>query len=137
MGHAGKPVPVPDVDSLPFWQGCREHQLLIARCAACGVPRYPPSGMCTQCHSNQVEWLRASGRGKVYSWIVVNHPVPKDIYASDVPYVVALVELEEGVRLATNIIGCDPHTIRPDMAVEVMFDDVAADLTLPKFRPRT
>jgi len=136
MSHAGKPVPVPDVDSAPFWNGCREHRLLIERCAECGVPRFPPSGMCPHCRSNKVEWLKACGRGKVFSWIVVNHPVPKDIYRLDVPYVVALVELEEGVRMPTNIVGCDPGAIRADMPVEVAFEDVSAELTLPKFRPR-
>jgi uncharacterized OB-fold protein len=72
----------------------------------------------------------------VFSWIVVNHPVPKDIYGLDVPYVVALVELEEGVRMPTNIVGCDPSAIRADMPVQVAFEDVTAELTLPKFRPR-
>lgn len=136
MSHDGKPIPVPDADSTPFWKGCREHQLLIARCAECSLPRFPPAGMCPHCQSAKVEWRRASGRGKVFSWIVVNHPVPKDIYRLDVPYVVALVELDEGVRMPTNIVGCDPKSIHADMPVEVTFDDVTPDLTLPKFRPR-
>ena len=79
--------------------------------------------------------MAASGRGTVFSWIVVVHPVPKEVYRDDVPYVVALVELEEGVRMPTNIIGCDPQAITADMAVEVVFDQVADDLVLPRFRP--
>jgi uncharacterized OB-fold protein len=71
----------------------------------------------------------------VYSWIVVVHPVPKEIYATEVPYVVALVELEEGVRLPTNIVECDPASVKAEMPVEVVFEDVTPEVTLPKFRP--
>ncbi|OGA57629.1 MAG: hypothetical protein A3G81_03895 [Betaproteobacteria bacterium RIFCSPLOWO2_12_FULL_65_14] len=133
---SGKPVPVPDADSRPFWDGCREHQLRIERCADCGTARFPPSGMCPHCRSSRREWITASGRGTVFSWIVVRHPVPKEMYAGEVPYVVALVELEEGVRMPTNIVGCEPGAIRAGMPVEVVFEDVSADVTLPRFRPQ-
>ncbi len=131
----GKPVPAPDADSAPYWQGCREHRLLIQKCGGCGAVRFPPAGLCPDCGSAAHDWIATSGQGRVYSWIVVTHPVPKDIYAGDVPYVVALVELEEGVRLPTNIVACDPHDVTADMPVEVVFDDVDDTLTLPKFRP--
>ena len=137
MSHAGKPVPVPDADSRRFWEGCRERELLIQRCLDCGRPRFPPSAFCPHCRSRRVEWTKASGRGRVYSWIVVNHPVPKEIYAGDVPYVVALVELEEGVRMPSNIVGCDPGSVVADMPVEVVFERVSESLTLPRYRPRT
>lgn len=135
MSHLGKPVPAPDVESARFWRGCRDGTLLIQRCGGCGRPRFPPSGMCPHCRSTAHDWMAASGRGTVFSWIVVVHPVPKEVYRDDVPYVVALVELEEGVRMPTNIIGCDPQAITADMAVEVVFDQVADDLVLPRFRP--
>ena len=134
MSHYGKPVPIPDTDSAPFWEGCRQHRLLIQRCAACGHPRFPPSGMCPHCRSMQSNWVTATGRGRLYSWIVIRHPIPREIYASDVPYVVALVDLEEGVRIPANM-TCAPEDIVGDMPVEVVFDDVTPDLTLPKFRP--
>lgn len=136
MAGAAKPVPVPDADSAPFWQGCREHRLLLERCADCGSIRFPPSGMCPRCRSRGVQWTASSGRGTVFSWIVVHHPVPKDLYAAEVPYVVALVELEEGVRMPSNIVQCDPQSITAGMPVEVVFDDVSDSLTLPRFRPR-
>jgi uncharacterized protein len=136
MSHAGKPVPAPDADSRAFWHGCRDHRLMLQRCAGCGQARFPPSGACPHCQSTRVEWQRASGHGRVYSWIVVTHPVPKDVYGPDVPYVVGLVELEEGVRMPTNIVGCEPGAIVADMPVEVVFDDVSSELTLPRFRPR-
>ncbi len=135
MTAYGKPVPAPDADSAPYWQGCREHRLLIQKCGACGAVRFPPASLCPDCGSAAHDWIAASGRGRVYSWIVVTYPVPKDIYAGDVPYVVALVELDEGVRLPTNIVECDPHDLMADMPVEVVFDDVDDTLTLPKFRP--
>jgi uncharacterized OB-fold protein len=82
----------------------------------------------------QSKWVAASGRGRLYSWIVVRHPIPTEIYAGEVPYVVALVDLEEGVRIATNI-TCVPEDLTGEMPVEVVFDDVAPELTLPRFRP--
>ena len=134
MSHRGKPVPVPDIDSAPFWEGCRQHRLMIQRCAACGHLRFPPAGMCPNCRSMESDWVGACGHGRLYSWIVIRHPVPREIYAGDVPYVVALVDLEEGVRIPTNMI-CTPEELVGDMPVEVVFDDVSPDLTLPKFRP--
>lgn len=132
---SAKPMPVPDADSRRFWDGCREHRLQIERCADCKTPRFPPAGVCPHCRSSRSEWITASGRGTVFSWIVVRHPVPKDVYAGEVPYVVALVELEEGVRMPTNIVGCAPDAVRAGMPVEIVFDDVSAEITLPRFRP--
>lgn len=135
MGEYLKPVPAPDPDSAPFWAGCREGRLLLQKCSGCGAFRYPPGPVCPHCRSREAEWVQSAGRGKVYSWIVVTHPVPKEVYAADVPYVVALIELDEGVRIASNIVGCAPAEVRGDMRVEVRFDDVAPGVTLPRFRP--
>ncbi len=135
MTAYAKPVPVADADSAPFWDGCARGELLLQSCADCGAVRFPAAGVCPHCRATGAEWIAASGRGRVYSWIVVTHPVPKEIYAADVPYVVALVELEEGVRMPTNIVGCDAGEVRADMAVEVAFDEVAPGVVLPRFRP--
>ena len=129
-----KPTPTLDADSRTFWEACARHELIIQRCADCTRLRFPPVGLCPHCGSASVEHVRASGRGRVYSWIVVTHAVPKEIYAGEVPYAVALVELEEGVRLPTNIIGCEPAKISADMPVEVVFEE-RGDTTLPLFRP--
>jgi uncharacterized OB-fold protein len=128
-------LPVPDPVSAPYWDACRRHELRIQRCAACGLFRFPPAPLCPHCRAPEAQWVRASGRGKVYSWIVVVHPVPREIWGDKVPYVVALVELAEGVRLPTNIVECDSARIEAGMPVEVFFDDVAPGVTLPKFRP--
>lgn len=132
-----KPLPVPDHDTRPFWEGCRAQRLMIQRCSQCGTHRFPPGPFCPKCRSREVEWIAASGRGHVFSWIVVEHPVPADIYRGDVPYVVALVELEEGVRMAANIVGCDPYAITAEMPVRVSFEEVSDEITLPRFRPET
>lgn len=135
MSEYLRPVPVPDHQSAPFWQACREHRLALQKCGGCGTFRYPPRPVCPSCRSRGVEWTNLSGRGTVFSWITVVHPVPREVYAQDVPYVVALIDLEEGTRIASNIIGCDPAAVHGGMAVEVVFDDVTPEVTLPKFRP--
>ena len=135
MGDYAQPLPVPDPDSAPFWAACREHRLVLQKCAACGAVRYPPGPRCPRCHAREAVWIEAAGRGRVYSWIVVNHPVPKEVYAAEVPYVVALIERDEGVRMASNIVGCAPSAVRGDLRVEVVFDDVAPGTTLPRFKP--
>lgn len=130
-----KPLPVADPDSAPYWEGCRRHELLLQHCAGCGQVRFPPAGSCPHCGGDRAEWIEASGRGTVYSWIVVERPIPPQVYGDDVPYVVALIELDEGVRLPTNLIDCAPAEIVGGLAVEVVFDDVTDEITLPKFRP--
>lgn len=130
-----KPVPAPDPESAPFWEGCKSRRLLVQRCEDCSRTRFPPTTFCPHCQSGRSAWIDASGKGKVFSWIVVRHPVPGDIYAADVPYVVALIDLDEGVRIAANIVGCAPEQVVADMRVKVGFKDVTPDITLPFFTP--
>ena len=130
-----RPLPGPDPVSQPFWDGCARHELLLQRCAGCGRHRFPPGPVCPDCGAREAKWVRASGRGTVYSWIVVHHPVPRQSFADEVPYVVALVALEEGVRMASNVVGCAADAVEAGMALEVVFEDVAEAVTLPKFRP--
>jgi len=135
MSNYPKPLPVPDPDSAPYWQGCRAHKLLLQHCDACAAFRFPPSRVCPHCRSRDARWVESAGRGTVFSWIVVRHPVPAEVYAPEIPYTVALIDLDEGVRMASNIIGCDPDTVTDGMRVSVHFDDVTAGTTLPKFKP--
>ena len=79
--------------------------------------------------------MPASGRGTVFSWIMVRHPVPAEVYGADVPYTVALIDLEEGVRMASNVVGCDPEALHAGMRVSVHFDDVTPEISLPRFKP--
>ena len=130
-----KPVPAPDHMTIPFWEGCKAHKLLIQRCKTCCTSYFPPGPLCTNCRSSDIEWVQASGKGTVYSWIVVRHPIPKDVYEGDVPYVVALINLDNGVRMPSNVVGCAPEAITDGMRVEVTFKDVTDTVTLPQFRP--
>lgn len=128
----GMPLPIADLDTQPFWDGCREGRFLVPRCRSCGELRWPPGPMCPACQAQETEWLPASGQGKIYSWVVVTHPVA-EVLVDQVPYVVGLIELAEGVRVVGNVEGCDPATVVPDMPVEIFFEDVGG-LRLPNFR---
>jgi uncharacterized protein len=121
--------------STPFWEGCHEHELRLQRCSDCLSVRFPPGPVCPHCRSNHYDMIVSTGRAKVYSWIVVRHPIPADVYGSEVPYVVALVQLAEGPRMPTNIVGCSPEEVRADMPLELVFKDVTATISLPQYRP--
>ncbi|MBI4338262.1 MAG: OB-fold domain-containing protein [Chloroflexi bacterium] len=129
------PKPLPEVteDSRPFWEGCQRHELLLQQCSRCGYRRYA-SPLCPQCWSPEHQWVKACGRGVVYTWIVVHQRYHR-AFEKDLPYNVTIVELEEGPRLMTNLVGIRNEDIRPGLPVEVAWDDMTKELTLPKFAP--
>jgi uncharacterized OB-fold protein len=129
-----KPLPTIDPWTKPHWDAAREGRLLIQRCPDCGRHVFYPRLECPYCASERLEWVEASGRATVYSYSVVES-YPPSYFLDDIPFVIAIVELEEGVRMMTNIVECDPSDVRCDMAVEVLFDHVTDEVTLPKFRP--
>jgi uncharacterized OB-fold protein len=131
-----KPIPVPSPESAPFWKAAREHRLLVPRCNTCGKSWFPPSQLCPHCLSGDTGWIEASGRGHVFSFVVF-HRVYHPAFTDEVPYVVAVVELEEGPRMLTNVIGVPPVDVRCNMPVTVVYDDVADDIAVPKFKPIT
>mgnify|MGYP003878943725 CR=1 FL=1 len=130
-----KPLPVITAETREFWQGCKRHELVFQRCKDCGTYRHYPRPMCPSCGSWNVEWAKVSGKGKVYTYIIAHQPF-HPAFVNDVPYAVVVVELEEGVRLVSNIVDCKPEDIYIGMPVEVIFDDVTEEVTLPRFRPR-
>lgn len=132
MAEYNKPLPLPDGDTRPFWEAAQEHRLVIQRCGDCQQPIFYPRSVCPHCMSDRITWVHASGRGTVYSYTVVHRSPPA--FQQEVPFVVALVELEEGVRMMTRIVGSPPQAVRIGAAVEVVFDDVTPEITLPKFR---
>lgn len=134
MSYA-KPLPVADSETRPFWDACQSGKLTIQRCISCGHVRFPPTRFCSKCRSAECEWIESKGQGRVFSWIVVRHPVPRDVYAKDVPYVVALIELDEGVRIPSNIVDCTPEDVTAGMPVSVTFRAVTPEITLPLFQP--
>jgi len=129
-----KPVPVPTKETKPYWDGCKKHELHIQKCAACNHYQFYPRLYCTACMSDRVEWVKASGRAKVLSFTIVYRPVTQ-AFAGDVPYVVALVTLDEGPQMMTNVIGCPPEQVKIGMPVRVTFEDWTEEISVPKFKP--
>ena len=128
-----KPMPKPDADSKPFWEGCRNHQLMFQKCTACGHVRWPASILCPKCHSRETQWIQSKGRGTIYTYVVY-HQAFDPAFKGDVPYVVAIVELEEGPMLLTNIAGCPHESLECEMRVQVTWEDVSDEISLPKFQ---
>jgi len=129
-----KPVPVPTKETQPYWDGCKQHELRVQKCAACGHHQFYPRLYCTACMSDRVEWVKTSGRAKVLSYTIIYRPVTQ-AFAGNVPYVVAMVTLDEGPQMMTNIIGCEPEKVHIGMPVQVTFDDWTEEISVPKFKP--
>ena len=135
---AGYAKPLPDVTDrkmAPYWEATKRHELQMQRCPDCGYVRFPAALHCPECLEENNEWVQLSGRGTVWSFGVYYH-VFNPNFADDIPYNVALVELEEGPRLVTNIVGVANEEIEMGMPVEAEFDDVTDEVTLVRFRPR-
>lgn len=129
-----KHFPVPTPETARYWEGCRDHKLLIQKCADCGRHQFYPRAVCSHCGSANIGWVEASGRGSVVSYTVMHRAVSK-AYAADVPAVLALVRLDEDVQMMTNIIDCDAERVRTGLAVEVAFEDWSDEISMPMFRP--
>lgn len=132
---ATKPLPQVSAEMAPFFAAARRHELVVQRCHGCGAYRFPARDRCSACLSREAEWRRVSGHGTVFSYAVM-HQVYHPGFADEVPYAVVVVELEEGARVLSNVVGCPVQEMRIGMPVEVVFDEVGAEVTLPKFRPR-
>ena len=129
-----QPLPIPNEDSRQYWEASQKDQFLVQRCKDCGRYRFPPQLMCPHCWSENTEWLESSGIGTVYTFGVVRRAI-QPRWSDKIPYVVALVELNEGPKIFTNIMECEPEEVAIGMQVEVIFDHVTPDIALPKFRP--
>lgn len=127
-------LPTPTPETKPYWDALKEHRLLIQRCKECQRAYFYPRPFCPRCFSFNVEWFEASGRGKLYSFVINHRPAPG---FGPEPYVIAVVELDEGPRMMTNLVDVepDPDKISCDMPVRIVYEDVTAEVTLPKFRP--
>lgn len=133
MSEYGKPVPRGDGLNGEFYQFCQQQELRFQRCQACQAWRHMPREACPKCGSFDWTWERSSGKGKLYSWTVI-HRALQPGFADDVPYAAAVVELDEGVRVVSHVVGVAPDALRIDMPLEVIFDKVTPEVTLPKFR---
>lgn len=129
-----KPLPTITDLNRPFWEGCRDGKLVLQRCAECGNVRYPIREICPKCLSEAYRWEQMSGRGEVMSRLIF-HQVYHQAFAEDVPYNVVLVRLEEGARMFSNVVGVENEQIRVGDRVQVVFDPVTDEVTIPRFRP--
>ena len=130
------PVPQPESDF--YWEKCQEHQLWLRYCRDCNTAYFYPRDLCPQCFSRNTDWIQSSGRGTVHTFCIV-HRAPTPAFRDRTPYVPAVVELDEGARICTNLVEVvpEPTAIRCGMAVEVVFEDLTDAISLPKFRPVT
>ena len=128
------PLPQPESDF--YWEKCKAHELWLRRCRACGNIYFYPRDICPECFSRDTDWVQSSGRGTLYAFAIV-HRGPVPAFRDRVPYIAALVELEGGARIPTNLVDVepDPANVKIGMAVQVTFDDLNDDISLPKFRP--
>ncbi len=128
-----RPVPQPTPETQHFWDGTRAGELRLQRCLDCGAIYFPPRPFCPACSSGDVEVFAASGRARLASFVINHRPAP----GFEAPYVIALVDLEEGPRMMTNLVGVDPvpEALSVDMPLEVVFEAVSDEIQLPLFRP--
>jgi len=128
-------LPVVDGSTAEYWAAAREHRLLLTRCRECSAVIFYPRPFCPACHGDSVEWVQASGRATLYSYSIVRH---NDLPPFDrkVPYVAAIVDLEEGPRMVSNLVGIQPDQVRIGMELEVEFEELTEEITLPVFGVR-
>lgn len=129
-----RPLPEITPESRPFWEGCRQHRLLLQRCRACATFQHYPRGVCARCWAADLEWVESAGHGTVYTF-TVTHRTQARGFRDEVPYVLAWVELAEGVQVMTNIVGCTPDAVRIGLPVRVVFEDVTPEVSIPRFAP--
>jgi hypothetical protein len=134
MSEYSKPLPEIDGSARTYWEGCKAGKLLLPRCRSCGELFFYPKHFCPACLSEELEWVEASGKGIVHTFTVISR-APSGAFEADVPYVIAIIDLQEGLRMLSNVIGIPPDQVRVGMPVEVVFEKVTEDVTLPKFRP--
>lgn len=131
-----KPLPIFELETKAFWDGCREHHLDFQRCDDCGKFVFFPRAICPHCHGSNLTWRRTNGRGNVHTFSVIRQSMAPG-FRDEVPYVVAVIEIPEadGVQIMSNLINVDPDLIYIGMQVKVRFEDVTPEVTLPKFEP--
>ncbi len=129
-----KPLPAVTPVNKEFWDAAKAGVLEVPRCPVCRKLFFPPRPLCPFCLQEPIEWVKVSGKGKVYSYTVV-HRASSPGFQREAPYVFAIVELQEGPRITSNVINCRPSAVRVGMPVQVVFQRATDDITLPKFAP--
>jgi uncharacterized OB-fold protein len=132
-----KPMPVPDAYSRRYWEGANEGEFRFQRCCACSKAQFYSRSVCVHCHGTDLEWQVAAGTGRVASFSVI-HRAPLAAFAADTPYVLALVDMDEGFRFMCNMLNCDPPTVRIGMRVRVCFEArPGSEQKIPQVEPAT
>jgi len=134
MSEYKKPIPVITSETAQYWDSAQKHDLHIQKCCNCNRFYFYPRDNCPFCFSNKVEWTRVTGKGKIYSF-TVSYRYTSEGFRNEIPYNIAIVELEEGIRMMTNIVGCENDDLRIGMPVEIIYEDITDTVTLPKFKP--
>ncbi len=131
-----KPLPRPGNPALtkPFWDAAKKHHLVLQRCKACSNLFFYPREVCPRCLSPELEWVPVSGKGRVYSYTIVHQP-QHPAFEPDSPYIFAMIQLDEGPRMVSNMVDCPLDQVKVDMPVVAVFDAVTPDWTLVKFKP--
>ena len=129
-----KPIPRLDEESKPFWEACARHELYVQKCRSCGKTFYYPRAFCPEDLSQDFEWVKCSGKGEVYTFTVTRQNQGPG-FRDDLPYILAYVELEEGVRMLTNIVNCESEEVKVGMPVELTFVDATSEISIPLFQP--
>lgn len=129
-----RPVPRPSEITKPFWDAARRGEIRVQKCRQCGQAEHPPRPVCKNCWSDDLEWIRCSGAGEVYSYTIC-YWATIPAFKADVPYVVAIVDLPEGVRLNARIVDCAPETVAIGMKVSATFETLTDDIALVNFKP--
>ena len=133
MAEWKKPLPTIVGETKPYWDSCRQEKLMLQKCDRCAEYQFYPRGICANCWSNDIRWVQSSGKGTVWTFTVTyQNRMPG---FDDGPYVVALVELEEGVKMFSNVVECEPQQVSIGMPVEVSFVQANDRVTIPYFKP--
>lgn len=120
----------------PFWDAAKAHELKLQRCSKCGDYQFYPRPSCIHCSERELEWSTATGRGTVYSFTIIRQVVANSpAFQEEIPFVVAEIQLSEGPRIFSNLVGVKPEEVKIGMQVQVTFDDVTSEISLPRFRP--
>jgi uncharacterized OB-fold protein len=133
---SSKPLPRPISPEVtrPFWEAAKRYELVMPRCTTCDHLFFYPRSECPRCLSNHLEWVRVSGRGRLHTYTIVYQPA-NAAFRDDTPYIYAVVQLDEGPRMVSNVVQCDLDAVKVDMPLEAIFDDVTPECTLVKFKP--
>lgn len=130
-----KPLPFPVYEDKEFWIGAKRHELLLKKCTKCGGWIWFTDSICPTCQCMKFEWVRASGRGTIFSYNIAYRTFTQGWTTEDLPYINVIVDLEEGTRMFANLRKCKPEDVKIGMPVELFFDDVTEEVTLPVFKP--